>query len=1204
MAGRLAGLNPSIDSSTVGVGGSRHTGSHAGQNWIAAQLPFDLPFAGSRCRSLWRARAMAAEAPHARTASGAIELMPMHASGTTLPPLQGPGRRSSGHTRTRATSRTQRVDRLHQREADRAIATDLERYEAFYESAGGSHFVGVHASPSAAAVALEKVQREVDRESWKWDGESAAARRRRQRRGVSDSLLTPTPSYLMGLNAVRDFEDEVRASSSLPDLPIGDMSWVLAGELPDLEESGTADDGQMKARQQAAKAAAEERQARADAIRRKQREKEAAAAERAAKEAARLALRETLRACAESLWFEHDSSGYRLARPVGEKLVGTTVTWSQEDEDSFARTADSLKDDWFGACAPGWGFAMWPSVLPKDKLDGLLSRLEGGQVDASAVVEAWLASVDVGAAQLNRCFNAVRYKLGVDQNVAASIGVADACLALNMPKPPPEEPLRVTLATLAERAGVHISPTVLSVVPAAIEGALRDCGVSAIRRYYISQYRDGKPVYVLQTPQPPRGSTRRERAACGEEWWIGFLLLREALRAASAAAIAEDEDDFEAQQTLASFNLHEGWSNEAFCRAAQSVLETKPNVAMVAEECARLGSCLSAEFMQRATTDVLRTSLRGGVRTRSDLSLSLSTATADGDTKAESAALLDDCTHRLAALGENKIADSVKLLATRAAIHLESKNYLACIDDCSSALRVAQGVNEVTLPRCWSALVLRLRSNAHERLQDYDASHADASAAFQLSRSDPHSESAEVDYRLFVTETSVRWPTLAAAAQPTRPLPTRRPRTPQAQAVGLAKLSFSESDVPKPSRRSHTAKRSVAELRLEGPPSQCVRTGVSAEWLLEWSEANALAGGAEWYLRSRDGQYVVNHVCDKLNTNSKTAARATSKVLAEQGLIRPIATLCKRVATWTAAKNKNGSAGDLGADLPRGPRVADVIKGIVVPATRLTNTHTSFAEVYMQEGGGVGRATHLVIHARRGTWWGLVHACIVHTLGWTTGNEARSLTTAQLKKALRQHADKRSGADSMPLYWFDFFCMPQHGDPTAPSLSAGENSAASGLAAWREILSEVKRCVLVIGEAEDVMGPAQGALTAPTPLALQRGWCCTELLLASAARAEINLALSFAALHALSERLELRFGTPCATVTNSIQSCWAEWQPTIVLGDTRCTVDADTKALQRAVKTAGGGLNIADRKLRKLLADGGTTAALGLLDHFKIHGAI
>ena len=788
----------------------------------------------------------------------------MHASGTTLPPLRGGGRRSSGHTRARAPSRTQRVDRLHQREADRAIATDLERYEAFYESAGGSHFVGVHASPSAAAVALEKVQREVDRESWKWGGESAAARRRRRRRGVSDSLLTPTPSYLMSLNAVRDFEDEVRASGSLPDLPSGDMSWVLAGELPDLDEPGTADDEQMKARQQAAKAAALERQARADAIIRKQRDKEATAADRAAKEAARLALRETVHACAESLWFEHDSSGYRLARPVGEKLVGTTVTWTQEDEDSFARTADSLKDDWFGACAPGWGFAMWPTVLPKDTLDGLLSRLEGGQVGASAVVESWLASVDTGAAQLNRCFNAVRYELGVDQNVPASIGVADACLALNMPKPPPEEPLRVTLATLAERAGVHISPTVLSVVPAAIEGALRDCGVSAIRRYYISDRRDGKPVYVLQTPQAPRGSTRRERAACGEEWWIGFLLLREALRAASAAAIAEDEDDFEAQQTLASFNIHEGWSNEAFCRAAQSVLErkigTKPNVAMVAEECARLGSCLSAEFAQRATTDVLRTSLRGGVRTRSDLPLSLSAAIADGDTNAESAALLDECTHRLAALGENKIADSVKLLATRAAIQLERKSYLACIDDCSSALRVAEGVNEVTLPRCWSALVLRLRSNAHERLQDYDASHADASAAFQLSRSDPHSESAEVDYRLFVAETSVRWPTLAAAAQPTRPLPTRRPRTPKAQPVGLAKLSFSESDLPKPSRRSHITKGSVAELRLEGPPSQCMRTGVSAEWLLEWSEANALAGGSDWYTNSRDGQRCIAYV--------------------------------------------------------------------------------------------------------------------------------------------------------------------------------------------------------------------------------------------------------------------------------------------------------------------------------------------------------
>ena len=151
------------------------------------------------------------------------------------------------------------------------------------------------------------------------------------------------------------------------------------------------------------------------------------------------------------------------------------MTWTQEDEDSFARTADSLKADWFGACAPGWGFSMWPSTLAKDKLDGLVSRLEGGQVDATAIVEAWLTNVDVGAAQLTKCFNAVRYKLGIDQNAPASTGVADACLALDMPKPQPEEPLRVTVAKLAERAGVDISPTPPCMVPAAIERALGDC---------------------------------------------------------------------------------------------------------------------------------------------------------------------------------------------------------------------------------------------------------------------------------------------------------------------------------------------------------------------------------------------------------------------------------------------------------------------------------------------------------------------------------------------------------------------------------------------------------------------------------------------------------------------------------------------------------------------------------------------------------
>jgi hypothetical protein len=62
--------------------------------------------------------------------------------------------------------------------------------------------------------------------------------------------------------------------------------------------------------------------------------------------------------------------------------------------------------------------------------------------------------------------------------------------------------------------------------------------------------------------------------------------------------------------------------------------------------------------------------------------------------------------------------------------------------------------------------------------------------------------------------------------------------------------------------------------------------------------------------------------------------------------------------------------------------------------------------------------------------------------------------------------------------------------------------------------------------------------------------------------------------------------------------------PAVVLGDSRCSVDEDTAALRAAVKSAGGGLNIADRKLRKLLTEGGTPAALGLLDYFTIHGGL
>jgi hypothetical protein len=1172
------------------------------------------------------AAAPASDATHARTASGAIELMPMHASKSdSLPPLMdgatgGGGRRSSGHTRARGASKTKRLDRLHKTAADKAVASDLERFEAFLDGPGsptGSHFVGVHATPSAAVASLDKVQRDIDKESWRWGGESAAARRRRERRGVSDSLLTPNQSYLMSLNAVRDFEDEVRASGSLPDLPSSDLSWVLAGEMPDEEPDAAEDTEQAKARKAAAKAKARERQARADAIRAKRRQREQAAEEEAARQAARLALSDSLRASAEAVWFEHDSSAYRLARPVGEKLAGSMVTWTQEDEDGFARTADSLKDDWFGACAPGWGFAMWPRTIPKSQMDGILSRLEGGQIDSSAIVESWLASVDVGAAQLNRSFYAVRYKLGIDQNGPPSTAVVDACLALEIPKPPEDEPLRVTVARLAEKAGIPITPTAPSVVPAAIDAALADCGVSALKRFYLSARQDGNPVYVLQTASLPRGATRPERAAAGEEWWLGFLLVVAAIRAAAAAAVAQDEDDFEAQDTLARFNLHEGWSDDAFFRATQRALErefpTKPDGAMVAEESARLAACLTAEFTQRTVTDALRSSVSGSTISRHSATSSLSAVGTDDDAEVQRVALLEDCTQRLAALGGSKDADKVKILATRAACHLDGKEYEACIDDCSSALAVAEGVSEVVLPRCWSATVLRLRGNAYERLQDYDASHADSTAAFHLSRSDPRSESAEVDYWLFQTETSVRWPTLAAAAQPARPLPTRRPRVPQPQPTGLAKLSLSESDLPKPSKqrggRNSRASGSGVDLRADGPPSHCSRLGVSAEWLLAWSEANGLTGEAEWYTDCNEGRKVMAYAMEKVTggCSTKTARRAMTSVLAEEGLVRPVATLCNRVTAWTGAKNKSGAAGDLNAPLPAGPSVADVVKKIVVPATRLAPAPAAFAAGFYEGsegGGGVGLATHLVVHARAGGWWGLVQACIVHTLGWIEGNEARSMTAPHLRKALRKRAEAAAtpGGDALPLYWLDFFAMPQHSDPQTPSPT--ESGAASGLQAWQEVLSEVKRCVLVVGEGVDMSGPAPGALTAPAPRSLQRSWCCTELLLAAAARADIDLALSFGALHALSERLNFRFGTPRPKVVSGIQSCWADWMPAVVLGDSRCSVDEDTAALRAAVKSAGGGLNIADRKLRKLLTEGGTPAALGLLDYFTIHGGL
>ena len=91
----------------------------------------------------------------------------------------------------------------------------------------------------------------------------------------------------------------------------------------------------------------------------------------------------------------------------------------------------------------------------------------------------------MGGAQLGASFYALRYKLGVDQNAQSATAIVDACLALNLPKPPEGQPLRITVEELATAAGTEPGPTPPCVVPAAIDSASADCGASAVRRLYL-----------------------------------------------------------------------------------------------------------------------------------------------------------------------------------------------------------------------------------------------------------------------------------------------------------------------------------------------------------------------------------------------------------------------------------------------------------------------------------------------------------------------------------------------------------------------------------------------------------------------------------------------------------------------------------------------------------------------------------------------
>ena len=101
-----------------------------------------------------------------------------------------------------------------------AVEEETSKFESWHEDdqrAGLPQFLGAHATTGDAEEALGAVADDIRRESWRWSSpeKGGGGSQSKSRRGVSDSLLQPTMAYLTGLPAVRDFEEEVRASNSL-----------------------------------------------------------------------------------------------------------------------------------------------------------------------------------------------------------------------------------------------------------------------------------------------------------------------------------------------------------------------------------------------------------------------------------------------------------------------------------------------------------------------------------------------------------------------------------------------------------------------------------------------------------------------------------------------------------------------------------------------------------------------------------------------------------------------------------------------------------------------------------------------------------------------------------------------------------------------------------------------------------------------------
>ena len=380
-------------------------------------------------------------------------------------------------------------------QAVRVRRKNSKQFEAYVPGDARDRFLGTYENEADAMRALSLVAHDTKhggkRESFSFTDASA---RRLPRVGSSASASTlyqPTRTWLFGLPGTeasvlptrrrrRETATKARgpkrsdsamatfgrvADPEMEDLKM-ELSWVLAGEMPNLDDVPGGDDvvaaevaaakdlvtqqrqALLEAQEKATAQQNMQRKAKRDAAIKRKQERQAAAQVELAKEQQATALHPLVDKVLQTAMLDHQSQ-YRFERTVGED------GWTQEQEDAFQQTVNGLGDHWRGFYRHRYGFIIAPTRVSAEEMEELLGILADRKTKGGArgVVEEWLANADAGQQQLNASLAALKYKLGVMEQIQGSNAIAECCLALNVPKPEPDEPLRVTVQGLATVVG-------------------------------------------------------------------------------------------------------------------------------------------------------------------------------------------------------------------------------------------------------------------------------------------------------------------------------------------------------------------------------------------------------------------------------------------------------------------------------------------------------------------------------------------------------------------------------------------------------------------------------------------------------------------------------------------------------------------------------------------------------------------------------